>query len=68
MSLREGLLRHRRREPAATGEHALAAGDLPPLHKDPFDRLLLAQAQVEGLTLLTADERVAAYGGRARRA
>lgn len=42
--------------------HALAVADLPPLHRDPFDRVLVAQALVEGLTLVTADEQVQAYG------
>lgn len=41
--------------------HALAVADLPLLHRDPFDRLLVAQALVEGLTLVTADEQVQAY-------
>jgi PIN domain nuclease of toxin-antitoxin system len=41
--------------------HALRAGELPPHHRDPFDRLLVAQAQIEGLTLLTADRELAAY-------
>ena len=41
--------------------HALAVATLPPLHRDPFDRMLVAQAQLEGLTLLTADEAVARY-------
>jgi PIN domain nuclease of toxin-antitoxin system len=45
-----------------TGAHALAVGDLPPLHKDPFDRLLIAQAKVEGIAFMTADARLAAYG------
>lgn len=44
-----------------TGSHALADGELPPLHKDPFDRILLAQATVEGVTLLTADPIVGQY-------
>ncbi len=42
--------------------HAVLAGRLPPHHKDPFDRLLIAQAMTEGLTLLTADARFQAYG------
>lgn len=42
-----------------TAAHALAVGRLPLLHHDPFDRLLVAQCQVEGLTLVTADTRVA---------
>jgi PIN domain nuclease of toxin-antitoxin system len=43
--------------------HTLAVGALSPIHKDPFDRILIAQAQVEGITLLTCDERMAQYGG-----
>jgi PIN domain nuclease of toxin-antitoxin system len=46
-----------------TSEHALAIGDLPLLHKDPFDRMLVAQATVEGVILLTADARLARYPG-----
>ena len=41
--------------------HAASAGVLPPHHHDPFDRMLVAQAQVEGLTLVTADARIGAY-------
>jgi len=41
--------------------HAERAACLPPHHRDPFDRMLVAQAQVEGLTLMTADERFRAY-------
>lgn len=50
------------RELPVTSEHTVALADLPPLHKDPFDRILIAQARVEGLTLLTADKAVAKYG------
>ena len=42
--------------------HAEHAARLPPHHTDPFDRLLVAQAELEGLTLLTHDERLATYG------
>lgn len=42
-------------------EHAREAGRLPPLHRDPFDRMLVAQARVEGLTLATADEMIRRY-------
>jgi len=42
----------------------LAVAQLPPLHRDPFDRLLLAQAESEGLLLITADALVARYPGR----
>ena len=41
--------------------HALRVGELPPHHRDPFDRMLVAQAQVEGLPILTADPQLAAY-------
>ena len=44
-----------------TGRHALYTSSLPPLHKDPFDRILLAQAAYEGIPLLTADKVVAGY-------
>ena len=47
-------------------DHILAVANLPPLHKDPFDRLLIAQATVEGMTLLTADPSVAGYPGPIR--
>jgi PIN domain nuclease of toxin-antitoxin system len=48
-------------------EHAAATADLPPIHKDPFDRLLIAQSLVEGITLLTADPLVARYPQPVRR-
>jgi PIN domain nuclease of toxin-antitoxin system len=38
-----------------TAAHALAVSALPPIHKDPFDRIMIAQAQVEGLTFVTRD-------------
>lgn len=60
--LRRGLLDNGATELPITSDHGLAVADLPPLHKDPFDRIQVAQARVEGLVLLTADERVAAYG------
>jgi len=41
--------------------HALRVGDLPQHHGDPFDRLLVAQSQIEGLALMTADAAIAAY-------
>jgi PIN domain nuclease of toxin-antitoxin system len=43
--------------------HVVAVGTLPTIHKDPFDRLLVAQAIVEGIMLLTADKQVAKYLG-----
>ena len=45
-----------------TADHAAAVEHLPDVHRDPFDRLLVAQAVAEGAVLLTADERLAAYG------
>ena len=42
--------------------HALRVAALPPIHGDPFDRLLVAQAQIEGLTILTAGPAIAQYG------
>ena len=46
---------------AITVEHAVAAAALPMHHRDPFDRMMVAQAKVEGLTFMTADRRLAAY-------
>jgi PIN domain nuclease of toxin-antitoxin system len=42
--------------------HAEKAGELPPLHRDPFDRMLVAQAQAEGLDIVTRDTMIAKYG------
>jgi PIN domain nuclease of toxin-antitoxin system len=64
--LRRGLLDHGYTELSVTGAHALAVAGLPDLHKDPFDRLLVAQAQVEGILLLTHDPLVARYPGPVR--
>jgi PIN domain nuclease of toxin-antitoxin system len=50
-------------ELAITSEHGAAVAALPPIHRDPFDRILVAQAAVEGLTLLTADATIARYPG-----
>ncbi len=55
------------RELPVTSEHAVAVNELPSLHKDPFDRILVAQARVEGLTLLTVDKAVAKYGDGVRK-
>jgi PIN domain nuclease of toxin-antitoxin system len=49
---------------AISFEHATAVRQLPPLHNDPFDRMLVAQAQCEGLTLVTADPAITAYDVR----
>ena len=45
-----------------TARHALSVRDLPDVHQDPFDRILAAQARVEGLTLVTRDSRLGQYG------
>ena len=66
--LRRGLLDNEYRELAVTSAHALAIEDLPPLHKDPFDRMLLAQSRVEGFTLLTADAQILQYPGLIQKA
>jgi PIN domain nuclease of toxin-antitoxin system len=63
----EGLLENGYAELAVLGKHAVAAGNLPPIHKDPFDRMLIAQAMVEGITLLTADAVIAQYPGPIRK-
>jgi len=61
--LRLALLDNGYTEVAVTSLHAVALGDLPLLHKDPFDRILLAQAMREDATLLTADEMLSGYPG-----
>ena len=55
------------RELPVTSEHTVAVNDLTQLHKDPFDRILVAQARVEGLLLLTVDKVVAKYGEGVRK-
>jgi PIN domain nuclease of toxin-antitoxin system len=52
------------RELPVTVRHTQQLAALPPLHRDPFDRLLVAQARADGLTLLTRDAQLSAYGGR----
>lgn len=64
--LRQALLDGGWQELPIEASHALAVSQLPPLHRDPFDRLLLAQAQVEGLLLLTADSQLSLYPGPIR--
>ena len=65
--LRRGLLDNGYGELAITSEHAIAVELLPPIHKDPFDRILIAQSVVEGIMLLTSDPLVARYSGLVRR-
>ncbi|MFO1083188.1 MAG: type II toxin-antitoxin system VapC family toxin [Reyranellaceae bacterium] len=62
--LRRGLRDNGWRELAISSDHAVATLALPPIHKDPFDRMLLAQAHVEGFTLVTSDDAVAQYPGQ----
>ena len=66
--LRRGLLDNGYSELPIGSEHAVEIDSLPSIHKDPFDRMLVAQALVEGITLLTADELVAQYPGPIRKA
>jgi len=54
-------------ELAISGEHAVGIESLPPIHKDPFDRLLVAQAVAEGITLLTNDATLQRYPGPIRK-
>jgi PIN domain nuclease of toxin-antitoxin system len=64
--LRRGLIDNGYIELPILGEHAVAIDGLPPIHKDPFDRMLIAQAIVEGITLITNDESMAMYPGVVR--
>jgi len=64
--VRRGCLDNAMTELAMTSAHAIVTASLPPIHKDPFDRLLVAQAMAEGVTLLTADETIAQYRGPIR--
>jgi len=59
--LYNGLLDNGYEELPVTTRHVLAVGTLPDIHKDPFDRLLLAQAMAEGLHLLTSDTLMTQY-------
>lgn len=61
--LRRGLLDNGYSELPVLSEHAVAINSLPDIHKDPFDRMLVAQATIEGFVLLTADATVAKYPG-----
>jgi PIN domain nuclease of toxin-antitoxin system len=64
--LRAGLIARGYSELAMTSEHGLAAGALPPHHRDPFDRAMIGQAMVEGFVFLTADAGLAGYGDMVR--
>jgi PIN domain nuclease of toxin-antitoxin system len=65
--LRRGLLDNGYLELPITSQHAVGVDGLPALHRDPFDRLLVAQAQSEGIMLITADAQVAQYPGPVRK-
>lgn len=60
-NLEEELVKNRFKPLVITIPHAQVAGGLPPIHHDPFDRLLIAQAQVEGFTLITRDKNIKLY-------
>lgn len=59
---RRGLLGNGYEELPITSEHTLGVAGLPPVHRDPFDRILIAQGRVEGILLLTSDTTLATYG------
>jgi len=65
--LRDGLIANGMTELAISAAHACATDALPMLHNDPFDRMLIAQATEEGMTLLTSDKAVADYRGSVRK-
>jgi PIN domain nuclease of toxin-antitoxin system len=65
--LRRSLLDNGYTELPVTSEHAVSIDTLPPIHRDPFDRLLVAQALSEGVTLLTTDAQLARYSGPVRK-
>ncbi len=64
--LRRGLLDNGYGELPIISNHVVATESLPPIHKDPFDRILVAQATLEGITLLTIDSLVSQYPGPIR--
>jgi len=61
--LRRALADNGYQELSITGLHSVGIEDLPLIHKDPFDRILLSQAITEGITLLTSDKIMAQYSG-----
>lgn len=64
--LRRGLVDNGYLELQISSQHTLAVSHLPDIHKDPFDRILVAQAEIEGFQLLTSDELVGRYPGPVR--
>jgi PIN domain nuclease of toxin-antitoxin system len=65
--LRRGLIDNGYVELEVTGQHAAGVASLPPIHKDPFDRMLVSQAIAEGITLVTLDAKLEAYPGPIQR-
>ena len=65
--LRDRLLAYNYVELPINSDHAIESAHLPLLHHDPFDRILLAQANVEKITLITGDSTLVRYGGRVKR-
>lgn len=65
--LRRGLIDNGYLELPITSEHTVNLDRLPAVHKDPFDRILVAQAMVEGITLLTNDQQLLSYPGPIRK-
>jgi PIN domain nuclease of toxin-antitoxin system len=65
--LRRALLDNGYGELPITSEHVIHVDQLPPKHKDPFDRVLIAQAIVEGISLLTNDQKLVGYPGPIRK-
>jgi PIN domain nuclease of toxin-antitoxin system len=65
--LRSGLLNFGFKELPISDQHVIAVASLPHYHRDPFDRLLVAQAQSENLILITTDKILAKYGPNVRR-
>ncbi|WP_303285395.1 type II toxin-antitoxin system VapC family toxin [Marinobacter sp. SS8-8] len=64
--LRRGLVDNGYSELPITSQHTLALSHLPDIHKDPFDRILVTQAETEGFLLITSDKLVAGYQGPVR--
>ena len=62
-AVRDALQQNGFQELPVSGQHAVALAALPSLHADPFDRMLVAQANAEPMALITTDERLAAYPG-----
>jgi PIN domain nuclease of toxin-antitoxin system len=65
--IRRRLIENGYQELTIQSQHVVMVDSMPPIHKDPFDRILIAQAMVEGITLLTADPVIAKYPGPIRK-